>query len=318
MRRVCEKASVEHEAPVSAATATRVGGAGNLLGFGTPTAEPHLPHAGDPPTPPFDTSDPTRILLIILATAGGSAVNSIAGGGTLLTFPALVGLGVPALTANATSTVALVPGSISAFLGYREVLGGASQWALRFAIPSLLGGLCGALLLLVTPADRFDAVVPWLVLGATLLFILQRPVMRALKGRVDPSHAHGDPIDRPPPVSMLAYQFLVAVYGGYFGAGIGILMLAALGFMGFTNIHRMNGLKAVGGTSANIVAALTFAVTGRVHWPLALAMGIGAVAGGYGGSRLAQRVSQDRVRQAIIVIGLGAGLWLLQQRRGGL
>ena len=270
---------------------------------------------GDPATPPFDTPDFARLLLIIVATAAGSAVNSIAGGGTLLTFPALVGLGVPALTANATSTVALVPGSISAYLGYREVLGGSWEWALRFALPSLLGGLCGALLLLVTPPERFDAVVPWLVLGATMLFIVQRPVMRALRGRTAAAEGVGDPIDRPPPASMLAYQFLVSVYGGYFGAGIGILMLAALGFMGFTNIHRMNGLKAVGGTSANVIAALTFAVSGRVHWPLAGAMMLGAVVGGYGGSRLAQRVPQERVRQAIIVIGLGAGAWLLLLRR---
>ncbi|MBK8248122.1 MAG: sulfite exporter TauE/SafE family protein [Gemmatimonadetes bacterium] len=255
------------------------------------------------------------MLLIIVATAAGSAVNSIAGGGTLLTFPALVGLGVPALTANATSTVALVPGSISAYLGYREVLGGSRDWAVRFALPSLLGGLCGALLLLVTPPERFDAVVPWLVLGATMLFIVQRPVMRALRGRQSPTDSARDPIDRPPPPSMLVYQFLVAVYGGYFGAGIGILMLAALGFMGFNNIHRMNGLKAVGGTSANVIAALTFAVSGRVHWPLAGAMMLGAVVGGYGGSRLAQRVPQERVRQAIIVIGLAAGVWLLQLRR---
>lgn len=253
-------------------------------------------------------------MLIVLATALGSAVNSIAGGGTLITFPALVALGVPGIVANATSTVALVPGSVSAFLGYREVLGGARDWAVRFALPSLLGGLCGALLLLVTPADRFDAVVPWLVLGATGLFMVQRPMMHFFKGRHAYDAPEDDPALRPPPPSVLVYQFLVAVYGGYFGAGIGILMLAALGFMGFANIHRMNGLKAVGGTSANLVAAGTFAVAGRVHWPLALAMMVGAVAGGYGGSRLAQRVSQEWVRRAIVVIGLGAGVWLLVSR----
>ncbi len=201
-------------------------------------------------------------------------------------------------------------------MGYREVLGGARDWAVRFALPSLLGGLCGALLLLVTPADRFDAVVPWLVLGATALFMAQRPMMRFFKGRHANDAPEDDPVLRPPPPSVLVYQFLVAVYGGYFGAGIGILMLAALGFMGFTNIHRMNGLKAVGGTSANLVAAATFAVTGRVHWPLALAMAAGAIVGGYGGSRLAQRVSQLWVRRAIVAIGLGAGVWLLVTEMG--
>jgi uncharacterized membrane protein YfcA len=209
--------------------------------------------------------------------------------------------------------VALVPGTIGAFWGYRDELRGARDWAVRFAIPSLLGGLCGAGLLLVTPAERFDAIVPWLVLGATLLFVAQRPVMRLLARRTGSAVAEPsvDPALTTPPLSVLLYQFGVAVYGGYFGAGMGILMLAALGFMGFSNIHRMNGLKAVGGTSANLIAAMTFAVSGLVHWPIAGAMAVGAIAGGYGGSRLAQRVSQEGVRRAIIVIGFTSAIWLL-------
>jgi uncharacterized membrane protein YfcA len=257
-------------------------------------------------------TDSIRLFLIVLATAVGSAVNSIAGGGTLITFPALVGLGIPGIVANATSTVALVPGSVGAFLGYRDALQGARDWARRFAIPSLLGGACGAALLLKTPPDRFDAVVPWLVLGATLLFVAQRPVMRLWQRRTGPgAAAPDDPALRPAPLAILAYQFAVAVYGGYFGAGIGILMLAALGFMGFTDIHRMNGLKSVGGAAANLVAAATFAFSSLVDWPVAVAMMVGALAGGYGGSRLAQRVSQDWVRRAIVAIGFGSGIWLL-------
>jgi len=265
-------------------------------------------------------ADVTRLALIMLAAAAGGAVNSIAGGGTLLTFPALIGLGVPALTANATSTVALWPGAVGSMLGYLGELRGARAWALRFAVPSLAGGLVGALLLLVTPPDRFDALVPWLVLGATALFLVQRPAMRWLRERAARRDADGaggppdDPAMRPPPPSAMAYQFAVAVYGGYFGAGIGILMLAALGFMGFTNIHRMNGLKNWGGLCANAMAAGTFAVSGLVDWPVALAMAIGAAAGGYGGSRLAQRVPQERVRQAIIAIGFASGGWLLLDR----
>ncbi len=264
-------------------------------------------------------ADVTRLALIVLAAAAGGAVNSIAGGGTLLTFPALIGLGIPALTANATSTVALWPGAVGSMLGYLGELRGARAWAIRFAVPSLVGGLVGALLLLVTPPDRFDALVPWLVLGATGLFLVQRPAMRWMRDRAARRGALGggspeDPASRPPPPSALAYQFAVAVYGGYFGAGIGILMLAALGFMGFTNIHRMNGLKNWGGLCANIMAAATFAVSGLVDWPVAIAMALGAAAGGYGGSRLAQRVPQERVRQAIIVIGFASGLWLLLDR----
>jgi uncharacterized membrane protein YfcA len=203
-------------------------------------------------------------------------------------------------------------------LGYMGELRGARAWALRFAVPSLAGGLLGALLLLVTPADRFDAIVPWLVLGATVLFVTQRPMMRWLRARrggEPDAAATADPTASPPPLSFLCYQFLVAVYGGYFGAGIGILMLAALGFMGFTNIHRMNGLKNWGGLCTNFVAAATFALSHLVDWPVALAMALGASAGGYGGSRLAQRVPQEWVRRAVVTIGFASGIWLLVLRR---
>lgn len=257
--------------------------------------------------------DLPHLLVIVLIAAVGSAMNSIAGGGTLLTFPALVALGIPGIVANATSTVALVPGAVGAFYGYRDALDGARAWAIRIAIPSVLGGLAGAGLLLITPADRFDVIVPWLVLGATALFIIQRPVMRLLRSyRPAPAYSEsGDPDILTTPVSLLAFQFLIGVYGGYFGAGMGILMLAALGFMGFTNIHRMNGLKALGGTCANLMAAATFALSHLVNWPIAVAMAVGAIVGGYGGSRLAQKVPQEWVRRTIIVIGLASGVWML-------
>jgi len=265
---------------------------------------------------PVDT-DTLRLALVLVAAFIGGAVNAIAGGGTLLTFPALVGLGIPALVANATSTVALWPGTIASIWGYRDTLVGMRTWVRLFAIPSILGGLLGAILLLATPASRFDAIVPWLVFGATLLFMIQRPlaerVRRRNEARQDPQTVDDHTADRAvaPSMKLLVFQFGVAVYGGYFGAGIGILMLAALGFMGFRNIHRMNGLKNFGGMCANAVAAVTFAISGLVSWPVAGAMAIGAMAGGYGGSRLAQRVPQARVRQAIIVIGLASSLWLV-------
>lgn len=266
---------------------------------------------------PAPLHDAARLPLVLLAAAAGGAVNSIAGGGTLLTFPSLLGLGIPALVANATSTVALLPASGAAIWGYREALAGAHQWIARFAIPSFLGGLLGALLLLVTPADRFDALVPWLVLGATTLFVLQRPIARALR-RARPAEHEPAPAaeEAAPPPSLvgLAFQLVVGVYGGYFGAGIGILMLAALGFLGFTNIHRMNGLKNWGAFCINGVAAIAFAVSGIVDWPVAAAMAVGSTLGGYAGSRLAQRVPQARVRQAVVAIGFASGIWLLVQR----
>ena len=245
-------------------------------------------------------------------------MNAIAGGGTLLTFPALIGLGVPAIVANATSTVALWPGVLGSMWGYRKELSGVKRWATRFALPSVLGGATGAALLLVTSPAAFDSAVPWLVWGATILFVLQRPMMAAFRSRAvmrSPTTAvEEDPAQRPAPLGVLAYQYLVAVYGGYFGAGIGILMLAALGFMGFTNIHRMNGLKNWGALCINAVAALTFAASRLVNWPVAVAMAIGAIVGGYGGSRLAQAIPQHWVRRVIITIGLGSGLLLLLRR----
>ena len=262
-----------------------------------------------------------QLILVTLAAAAGGAINSIAGGGTLLTFPALIALGIPPIIANATSTVALWPGAVGSLWGYRSELAGARAWAIRFAIPSLAGGLAGAFLLLRTPADRFDAVVPWLVIGATGLFIAQGPISRWLASRrarmnhgASQPPAAPDPGLRNPSLGFLFLQLLVGIYGGYFGAGIGILMLASLGLMGFTNIHQMNGLKNWGGMCMNLVAALAFAVSGLVDWPVAGAMAAGATAGGYAGSRVAQRVPQARVRTAIIVIGLASGVWLLSGR----
>ncbi|MEX2153438.1 MAG: sulfite exporter TauE/SafE family protein [Gemmatimonadaceae bacterium] len=257
----------------------------------------------------------TELALAVVAALVGGVMNSIAGGGTLLTFPALVALGLPAINANATSTVALCPGSLGSIWGYRGELKGARPWAIGFAIPSLSGGALGAYLLLRTPPERFSHIVPWLVLGATFLFMVQRPVMRWLAEKSPaPVLTDVELTNRWPPPSILAFQFLVAIYGGYFGAGVGILMLAALGFMGLNNIHRMNGLKNWGGLCMNAVAAAMFAFTSLVNWEVALAMATGAVAGGYLGSRSAQRVSQDLVRGAIVAIGLISGVLLFLTR----
>ena len=258
------------------------------------------------------TLDPMRLALVALAAAGGGLVNAIAGGGTLLTFPALIWLGIPPLVANATSTVALWPGTLTSFWGYRDALQGARSWTVRWALPSLVGGIVGAVSLLRTPERNFADSVPWLIWGATLLFVVQGPVMRWVVGHAVPVP---DGAELPPPrTGFLVYQFFVAVYGGYFGAGAGILMLAALGMMGLTNIHTMNGLKNWGGLNINIVAVLIFAVSGIVNWPVALTMAIGAAVGGVIGARLAQRVGQHWVRRAIITIGVGSGAWMLVER----
>lgn len=263
------------------------------------------------------TPSAAQLALIAAISAVSGAINSIAGGGTLLTFPALLGLGVPAIAANATSTVALWPGSFSSMWGYRKELEGARRWAVRLAIPSVLGGMAGAALLLVTSEERFKALVPWLVLGATLLFALQRPVMNWLQWRIRQRTDTTElPVARPinPTVGMLVAQFVVGVYGGYFGAGAGILMLAVFGLMGLTNIHQMNGLKNFNGICFNGVAAAAFALMGLVVWPIALVMALGSSAGGYLMSGLAQQVPQAWVRNMVTLIGLGSAIWLFTTR----
>jgi uncharacterized membrane protein YfcA len=265
--------------------------------------------------------------LVFLAALIGGAINAVAGGGTLITFPAVVWLGVPPLAANATSTVALWPGSLAGMWTFRGELAGTRAWLVWFTAPSIIGGVAGAVLLLYTPPGRFEAIVPFLVLGATLLFLLQRTITRALArhalvvteqarehtGEHAGKQAEPDVMPRPSAWFLLA-QFGVAVYGGYFGAGIGILMLATLGLMGLTNIHRMNGLKNWGATCINGFAALMFVFSGIVEWPVALAMAAGSLSGGHLGALLAIRAGQIWVRRTVIAVGFGAFLWLLLSR----
>ncbi len=263
---------------------------------------------------------------MLLSVVSG-VINAIAGGGTLLTFPALIGLGISPIVANATSTVALWPGAVTSMFGYRSELTGARRWAFGFAIPSLIGGGLGAWLVLRTSATRFAEIAPWLVLGATALFMIQPSVMRYIQARRgNASSAIGlgvsvgagaiADVDARitsdfPSTSTIVWQLLVGIYGGYFGAGVGFLTLAVLGFVGLTNIHRMNGLKNWGGLCMNAVAALTFAFSGLVRWPIALSMAVGSMGGGYLGSRGIQRFRPTYVRAVVVLIGLAGGLWLL-------
>jgi len=188
-------------------------------------------------------------------------------------------------------------------------MAGTGRWSAILAVPSALGGALGAWLLLRTGASRFEALAPWLVFAATILFVSQRPIMRLVRG---PSWAASeqDAVAPSPAPMLIVYQLAVSVYGGYFGAGIGILMLAALGFMGFNNIHRMNGLKTWFGLCTNLVAAGTLATSGLIAWPVAGTIAVGAIGGGYLGARAAQYVGQQRVRQTIAIVGLAAGIWL--------
>jgi uncharacterized membrane protein YfcA len=233
-------------------------------------------------------------------------INSIAGGGTLLTFPALIWVGLTEKIANATSTVALVPGAWSSMWGYRRELEDTPRHFFALLVPSLVGGLLGAVLLKRTPPTVFASLVPFLVLFATLLFMIQEPIQRRLRAGAAAHH----PAPNRWLIGASFYQFLVAVYGGYFGAGIGILMLAVLGLMGLSNIHQMNGLKNIFGSSINAVAAVYFIVAGLVNWPAAIIMTAGAIIGGYGAAGLARKLGQKFVRRAVIIIGLAMAVSL--------
>lgn len=263
---------------------------------------------------PLSLADP-RLLGVVAAAVLGGGVNSIAGGGTLLTFPSLIALGITPIVANATSTVALWPGTVSSMYGYRDALRGSRRWVRVLALPSLLGGGVGAWLLLRTPAARFAALAPWLVLGATALFAMQGAISRRTRGApTEPSDDARAAATAPIPRRFLAWQFVAGIYGGYFGAGIGIITLAVLGMLGLRDIHQMNGLKNWAGACMNFVAAATFASTRLVSWPVALAMAVGSIGGGYVASRLAQRVPQIVVRRLVLAIGLTSGVVLLAQR----
>jgi uncharacterized membrane protein YfcA len=239
-----------------------------------------------------------EILGLVLAAAAGGAINAVAGGGTLVTFPTLLFFGTPSTVANATSTLALVIGTSGGIFGYRRYLERVKPWLLLFAPVSLLGGLIGSLLLTRTSDKTFSKLVPFLILFATVLFLAQ-----GFFRRLAASEQQHPPRGRLGIYSAVAFQFGVAIYGGYFGAGIGILMLASLGFIGLSDIHEMNTLKTILAALINLVAAVCFIVAGLIDWQKAGLMIVGALAGYYLGSHYSQRIPQQRVRQIITGIG---------------
>jgi uncharacterized membrane protein YfcA len=250
--------------------------------------------------------------MFVASTVAG-AVNAVAGGGSLITFPVLVWLGRPAIIANATNTVSLSPGSIAALWGFRHELTGMRRWVIWLSVPSILGGLVGAWLLLRTPERVFDWLVPWLIAFATALFAFSGPVTSALRKRVAPSE-DGLPV-HPQWTSAIVYQFFVSVYGGYFGAGIGIMMLAGLAIMGFTGIHRMIALRNVYAIWINGIAALYFIAQGAVLPADAVVLTIGQILGSYGAARIARRLPASVVRGFVVSVGVAMALGLFLRSR---
>jgi uncharacterized membrane protein YfcA len=230
------------------------------------------------------------------SAAAAGVINAVAGGGTMLTFPTLLLFGSAYRVANATSSTALFLGTAGGLFGYRRQLAAVKPWLIRFVPVSILGGYAGSWLLTHTSDRAFARIVPFLLLFATLLFLSQGLLRRAAGLR-----------DQSPSRAVLwggiAFQLGVAVYGGYFGAGIGILMLASLGLIGFRDIHEMNALKTVLASLINLVATVVFLSAGLVDWPRAGVMTLGALLGYFLGSHFSQRIPQVWVRRIISAVG---------------
>jgi len=252
----------------------------------------------------------SHVILIFGASVLAGLINSVAGGGTLVTFPTLVWLGQPPIIANATNTAAIWPGSLGSLWGYRQELRSTNRQLYMLVIPSIAGGIIGAILLKQTPPGVFATLVPFLILFATLLFTIQGTLQRWL--RLHELHRNG--ITRGWMSMAGLFQFAVAVYGGYFGAGIGILMLAALSVLGLTEIHQMNGLKSLFAMCINAVAAFYFMASGLVAWKVAAVMVVGATASAYGGAGIARRMDPRIVRRIVIGIGFAMALSLFLEQ----
>jgi uncharacterized membrane protein YfcA len=255
-----------------------------------------------------------EIIALTAAALLAGAMNAVAGGGTVLTFPALLLYGVPAIQANATSTLALMIGMTGSVFGYRRQMKAVAPLALRFGILSAIGGLLGALLLTRTREQTFATLVPFLLLFATILFLANDAFRRFV--RIEPLAQASDLLHRRGIAFAYVFQFLVAIYGGYFGAGIGILMLASLGILGMHDIHEMNALKTILAALINFVATIYFIFAGLIVWPEAAVMTIGATAGYFAASHYAQRIPQNTVRGLAAAIGLGITALLMWRQFG--
>jgi uncharacterized protein len=233
----------------------------------------------------------TTGFFLFLAAVVGGAMNSVAGGGSFVAFPALLFAGVPPIPANATNTIALWPGAIASVVAYRRELGEVKRELLPLALAALAGGLAGSVLLLRTKESTFVLLIPWLLLFATVLFTFGGVVSRKLTRGA-----------RAPFAVVVIAQLAISVYGGYFGGGMGIMMLAVLTLLGMTHIHRMNALKNALGTLINGVAVVAFVIAGAVRWVPGVFMIVGGITGGYSGAAIARRVSPKYVRWVVIGI----------------
>jgi uncharacterized membrane protein YfcA len=244
-----------------------------------------------------------QAIFLFAAGALGGALNAVAGGGSFIAFPALLFTGVAPVAANATNTLALWVGVTASGGAYRKHLNISRRVMIPLIVMSIVGGLAGAVLLINTPANTFLRVLPWLLLGATLLFTFGKH----LTGRISAGISHES--SNMAVASACLFELFVAIYGGYFGGGMGILNLAMLAAIGMTDMHAMNALKVVLGGFINGVATITFVVTGAIVWRQGVVMTAGALLGGYCAAHYAQRLPQSWIRALVIAIGFAMTIY---------
>jgi len=231
-------------------------------------------------------------LLLVLAGLLAGTMNAVAGGGSFVSFPVMVLVGLPPIAANATSTVALFPGTMASTWAYRDDLRGVAGISLKLLLPiSLAGGMIGAILLLVTPGSAFDLVIPWLLLLATLTFAGGRHLGDWLRRYVRIGRG-----------AFLAIQFILSIYGGYFGGAVGLMMMAAWTLIDTAELKAMASARTLLVSATNGSAVLCFAVAGAVHWPEMLAMMVSAIAGGYYGARFARHLPPAVLRRFVVLL----------------
>lgn len=254
------------------------------------------------------------LVLLVIAGLGAGALNAVAGGGTFLSFPALVWIGLPPVMANATATFAALPGYVGSAWAFRREVRRDGPLALRaIVLMAILGGFLGALLLLVTPKELFSGLVPWLLLFATLAFgagpTMVRRILRQGQGQghgQGRGRGQGRGLARWPALALL---LAVSIYGGYFNGGLGIMLLAAFGFTGFDNLHEMNGLKNLISAILSLVSVTTYGVAGLIDMQSGLVLGVACAVGGYLGAQLARRITNMlALRIFITLVGLGMAI----------
>jgi uncharacterized membrane protein YfcA len=268
--------------------------------------------------------EPAQLLLLAAAALLAGAVNAVAGGGSLLSFPALLAVGYPAITANVTNSVALTPGYFGGTVGYRRELAGQRRRIVALGVTSATGAVVGAILLLVSSPELFEAIVPFLIFLACGLLALQPRLARLVRARRQGDPDPGDPDPGHPAVStgapetadrhtgpLFATQFLAAVYGAYFGAGVGIMMLAILGIFLTDSLQRLNALKGLLSFLISVVAAVWFALFAEVSWVAVAVMAVASLLGGQLGVVLARRLNDQVLRWLVVAFGIAVGLRLL-------